>query len=60
MSKKHKKVYRVLNDIDHLLTYLHLLDVFPFFSWYSNRNFEFFNWTKNFCNNFKNAVYANN
>ena len=29
MSKKHKKFCRVLNHIDHLLTYLQLLDVFP-------------------------------
>ena len=30
MSKKHKKICRVLNYIDHLSYFFRLLDVFPF------------------------------
>ena len=57
MSQKHKKLYRVLNYIDHLLIvdfynyWMCFNFCFRFFSWYSYRNYEFCNWIKNLCNN---------
>ena len=56
MSKKHKKVCRVLNYIEHLLIVISILFrllcfyfCFCFFSWNSNRNFNFCNRIENLC-----------
>ena len=49
ISKKPKKVYRVLNYINLIA----LTDI-NFLSWYSYRNFEFCNRIKNLCNNCRN------
>ena len=51
MSKKHKKIYRVLNCIDHSLIVISAITgrisisdfFYCFFSWYSDRNFKFCN-----------------
>ena len=56
MSKKRKKVYRVLNYMEHLLILICVVTgcdfhfCFHFFSWYSYRNCEFCNSVKNLCN----------
>ena len=42
MSKKYKKVSRVLNYVSH------------FFGWYSYRNYKFCNWIKKLGNNCRN------
>ena len=54
MSKKHKKLYRVLNYIDHLLIVISTITgcvSISVFCWYSYRNYEFCSWIKNLCNN---------
>ena len=63
MSKKHKNVCTILDYIEHFFYFI--LDstitcccfLFCFFSWYSNRNYEFCNRIKSLCNNFSNEKY---
>ena len=63
MSKKHSKVCRVLNYIDHSLivistvtgcvsisAFASLIGI-PIVNWYSYRNCKFYNRIKNVCNN---------
>ena len=58
MSKKHKKVFRVLNFIDYLLIVISTITVcisisaFP--SLVAYRNYEFCSRIKNLCNNCRN------
>ena len=40
MSKKNKKVYGVLNYMEHYSYWMHFHFWFCFFSWYSYRNYE--------------------
>ena len=60
ISGKHKKVCTTLNYIEHFLilasTFTGCISIsaFAFFDWYSNRNYKFCNWIKNFCNNCRN------
>ena len=39
MSKKHKKIYRVLNYIEHYSYWMRFHFCFCFFSWYSYRSY---------------------
>ena len=57
MSKKHKKLWRFLNYIDHCNVYNYWIwfhFCFCFFSCYSYRNYKFCNWIKNFWSNCRN------
>ena len=57
MSKKHKKVCRVLKYVNHSLIVISTVTgcvfhfCFVFFSWNSNRNCKLYNRIKNLCNN---------
>ena len=55
MSKKHKKVYKVSNCIEHLPILISTVSgcvfCFFFFRWYFYRNYEFCNRIKSLCNN---------
>ena len=52
LSKKHKKICRVLNYINHSLIIISTItgdisiSTFCFFSWNFNKNYEFCNWVK--------------
>ena len=60
MSKKHKNVFSTPNlfsilpyfSVNNYCMYFHFC--FCFVSWYSNKNYEFCSWIKNFCNNYRN------
>ena len=57
MSKKYKKVYRVVNYIEHLPILVSTVTGYisiSAFAWYSGRNYEFCNRIKNLCNNCRN------
>ena len=62
MSKKHKKVYKTLNYIEHLLIlafagtgcWMCFSFYFCFFNWYYCRNYEFCSRIRNLCNNRRN------
>ena len=60
MSKKHKKVHRVLNYIEYLLILIStvtgcvFISAFAFFIWFSYKNDKFCNRTKHSCNNCRN------
>ena len=60
MSKKHKKVCATLNYIEHFLilgsTITQCVFISAFSSWLGipYRNYEFWNWIKNLCNNCSN------
>ena len=57
MSKKYKKVYRVVNYTEHLPILVSTVTgciSISAFAWYSGRNCEFCNRIKNLCNNCRN------
>ena len=59
MSKKHQKICATLNYIKHFLILasriIGCVSISPFASFaYSYRNYEFYNWIKNLCNNCRN------
>ena len=57
MSKKHKKVYRVLNYIDHLLIVICAITGYVSISAFASLvgvRIEIINWIKNIMNNCRN------
>ena len=57
MSKKHIKVSRILNYINHsliVISTMHFHFCFGFFSWCFYRDNKFCNLIKNLCNNCRN------